>query len=538
MIKKSHIGNYLKPVMMAGLLFVCSCSDDDEIASNTDRLTTSDVVTFNIQTTNRWTPDVIGDGQDEAEAGSRTATRSRSVALPMESVEGNAPATDIYMYMIEEDYLPEADTTTVASRSSETTETTGATGDFEGVGVIAYHTVGESTSIFMENINLDSYTGDRYWPGTGTLDFYAYYPHVKMDEESNGLTLSMVDNIPTFTYVVPTEIDKQRDLMDGASRKVPGDKLSSVDMQLNHVMSQIQVKIPDKGIVDGEITSITFKGIYNEGTRKMATPYPTSSSMTVDANMCWELDKDAEPVDYVLLRLDFEKAMYLMPQQLREDAEIEIKMSVTSANPEYKANTEGKDPTRQYDYTLKVNLKGLAPTWKPNKKYTYVVSTPEEVKVEVTDEVNYEGDYPVKENVVIKNTGLSAAWIRVSVLGAWMVDKQDTEGNTKQLVVDEWKNNGNDEDDGLFVWPSCGKPSELTTNAHHWRKCSDGYFYYMKEVPRGETLKELFTSYKLTADAPMADAYLELTILAQAILPADRDHIWPEEILNDLQGNQ
>lgn len=226
-----------------------------------------------------------------------------------------------------------------------------------------------------------------------------------------------------------------------------------------------------------------------------------------------------------------------MPQQLGEDAEIVIKMTVISENPTYQEE-EGSQETRNNPYTLSVKLKELVSVWKPNKKYTYVVSTPEEVKVEVTDEVNYEGDYPVKENVVIKNTGLSAAWIRVSVLGAWMVDKQDTEGNTKQLVVDEWKNNGNDEDDGLFVWPSCGKPSELTTNAHHWRKCSDGYFYYMKEVPRGETLKELFTSYKLTADAPMADAYLELTILAQAILPADRDHIWPEEILNDLQGNQ
>lgn len=531
MIKKSHIGNYLKPVMMAGLLFVCSCSDDDEIASNTDRLTTSDVVTFNIQTTNRWTPDVIGDGQDEAEAGSRTATRSRSVALPMESVEGNAPATDIYMYMIEEDYLPEADTTTVASRSSETTGTPSS--DAIDVGVIAFHTVGEETELFMDNINLTSYQEDTYWPGTGKLDFYAYYPYVQAGAETDGLTLSKENNPPTFTYEVPAEISKQRDLMDGASKGVAGDLLSSVDMQLNHVMSQIQVSIPDNGIAEGVISSITFKNIHNKGTRTMGK--------TIDNDdLGWQLlpagEGETSKTNYELTT-DFKKPMYLMPQQLGEDAEIVITMTVISENPTYQEE-EGSQETRNNPYTLSVKLKELVSVWKPNKKYTYVVSTPEEVKVEVTDEVNYEGDYPVKENVVIKNTGLSAAWIRVSVLGAWMVDKQDTEGNTKQLVVDEWKNNGNDEDDGLFVWPSCGKPSELTTNAHHWRKCSDGYFYYMKEVPRGETLKELFTSYKLTADAPMADAYLELTILAQAILPADRDHIWPEEILNDLQGNQ
>lgn len=231
-----------------------------------------------------------------------------------------------------------------------------------------------------------------------------------------------------------------------------------------------------------------------------------------------------------------------MPQQLREDAEIVITMSVTSDNPLYDADKEISDTNQKTrtsePYTLRVNLNNLheGNPWKPNKKYTYVVSTPEEVKVEVTDEIVYQGDNPVKQNVEIKNTGLSAAWIRVAIVGAWMVDNKDDEGNIQQLIVAEWKTDG-EKPDGKFTWPS-DEPKTATPNANHWLKGNDGYYYYMQEVPRGKTLEKLFTSYELTANAPMANAYLELSIMAQAVLPADRDHIWPEEIVGKINGNQ
>ena len=56
----------------------------------------------------------------------------------------------------------------------------------------------------------------------------------------------------------------------------------------------------------------------------------------------------------------------------------------------------------------------------------------------------------------------------------------------------------------------------------------------MKITSPGEILEPLFESYKLTASAPMSDAYLNLSILAQGVLDIDAVDIFPDEIKTAL----
>lgn len=518
MIKKSHIGKYFKPTLMASVLFVCSC-DNDEIITSANQVTTSDVVTFNIRKSNQWTPDVIDEGKDVSNVGNASANQSsassRTNTLPMDLVEGDTEATEISMYMIEEDYPLEVDTVSVDSRAEKSTE--------EPIGVIAYHTIGEETKTFMNNINLSEYNNDVYWPGDGTLKFYTYSPHLEVNKDAvNGLSLSMEDNQPIFTYQVPNEVGNQYDLMDGVTKNIEGNSFQEVDIDLYHVMSQIQVRLGN--LVEGKVESVKLFNIYGSGTRIMGTPIAPSENSTG-----WTIDSESKN-NYQFV---FEEGnnitipMYLLPQNLSDDATIEIKMSVESDNPYYVEGSEDKftkDEKRTNPYTLTKKLKDFTSAWQPNKTYTYVISTPEEVKVEVSDEVVLEGNYPVKRNLKITNIGLSPCYIRVAMIGSWILENE-VDGELKKLVVADW----NPTQDGTFEWT---EPTTASINSNNWKKgTEDGYYYYMKEVKRGETLVPLFEKYTLTADPPMVGAYLDLEIVVQSVSYIDVFTAWPEEFV-------
>lgn len=116
--------------------------------------------------------------------------------------------------------------------------------------------------------------------------------------------------------------------------------------------------------------------------------------------------------------------------------------------------------------------------------------TPTSVNVEITDTVNGS----VKDNVVIKNTGTTNAYIRARIVGNWVSD------NNNGKVVQAW----NPEGDGTFVGlPGTG-----------WVKNGDYYYYTSPVAPEGTTAP-LFTSYTVTNT--VQDAHLVMDILVQAI---------------------
>ena len=508
MIRDGHISIYLKSVVMVLALLASACNKDKEIASNKNNATKSDVVTFNISTSKTWEPDIIDDGVESeagktSEVGNNVQTRSESFPLNCEG--GEFPEELLFMYMLEEDCPPVVDSLKRVTRADGNKESNNDT------GIYAIH---NNNTLFMDNVRLyndGTYSGEvKYWPGSGTLKFYAYRPY---SSTITGLNVSTetVGNItkPKFTYTVPNDAAAQRDLMAGVSADYNGDLSGNTDgkveISISHLLSQIQVKV---GTMDvGTIKSVKIKGVNNYGTRTIGDENwsSVSGAATYVVYEAGNLNDDSGINVSSAKDNQVGSSLYLMPQELPVNATIEIVLKTTRET-----------------YTLTQTLKQFVATWKPNKKYTYVISSPEDVEIEVTDEVVYEGTNPVKQNLEIKNVGLSEAYIRVAMVGNWVVPKNpaatisdeptDVNDQTQVEIRDSWKDT-----DGEFE----GLAIENLKQGDHWHKDPDGYYYYMKPVARGEVISGPFTKYTLTASAPEAGAYLELIVAVQAVYPAD-----------------
>lgn len=501
----------------------------------------TDVVTFGFNFENTWTPDVIGNGQqDPYDAKKAAVTILRSQATPMECDKDGA-IDNIYMYMVEEN-IP------AIAKYGDGTRTEGDSNNGEGVttdngygniGMIAFHSIdGEesssTTKVFMDNINLAEYDNKTYWPAKGgNIDFYAYYPYYNAETEPSyySVQYSLTDDgysAPVINYAIPSDVDHQYDLMRGYVQT--GDySNSSVEIDMSHLLSQIQVNLGD--IDQGEITSIAINNVYYKGTNSYVEVTDPEDG-TVKLMPKWTVNvAEGNKINYQItegngiVKSDDHieiKPMYLMPQDLPDNAEIEVTIQVS----------EG------VEYCLKKNLKEITTTWLPNKKYTYTISTPREVEVEVTDRVVSEGGAPQKKDLVIANVGMATAYIRLDLVGAWCVDKENIingEKTTETLVVGDWK----PAEDGTFVWVEGTEPTTSAT-VRNWRKGEDGYYYYMKPLKRSQKIEgddALFQSYTLSKRGPMADAYLEFSILVQAVLTEDARYLWPEDIKTELGIN-
>lgn len=506
----------------------------------------TDVVTFGFNFENTWTPDVIGPGQQEPYNVQTPADKSaRSEAVLMECDKDGA-IDNVYMYMLEEDFSSFAmygNTTRAEGDASDSDNTTRGGSSYGDIGMIAYHTLtsdeNTTTTMFMDNINLNEYQDNTYWPAKGgDIEFYAYAPYY--DSEAAQTYYSVTTNgfsAPVISYQVPTDITKQLDLMDGYV-KTDDYVEGQVEISMSHLLSQIQVKLGSIG--QGRITQIAINGVYSKGSHTINNK--DNNGVTI-----WNIDESVKDNYVQKKESGLENnadgvvggSMYLMPQTLPSDATIVITVQVPTEN-----DTKDAQGNNNYSnvktYYLSKKISEITTTWLPNKKYTYTISTPHEVEVEVTDRVVSEGGAPQKKDLVITNAGMATAYIRLDLVGAWCVDKESIingETKTETLVVGEWK----PAEDGTFVWGEGGEPISDAASVRNWRKGKDGYYYYMSPLRRGEQIKDanaFFESYTLTNRGPMNNAYLELTIMVQAVLTDDAEMIWDSTIWNVLKNNQ
>lgn len=122
------------------------------------------------------------------------------------------------------------------------------------------------------------------------------------------------------------------------------------------------------------------------------------------------------------------------------------------------------------------------------------VFIPSQVKTEVVEDI--ENQPNVKEDVKIKNTGDTAAWIRAAVVVTW----QDAAGNVYGQM------------------PVAGQDYTVWTPGTNWVKGSDGFYYYTKPVPANQaTPNALIESIKPIVASPADGYYLTVEILGSGI---------------------
>ena len=367
-----------------------------------------------------------------------------------------------------------------------------------------------------------------YWPLTTpatSLNFFGYAKN-----GSDGLISShnyVSTTSASFSYSLPVDDDEaDAEIQPDMLFAISPDQVQTgnpVQMDFYHALSALAFSV---GSVPGnmKIEKVEFTKIYSSGT---CTYTQQSEGLSFD----WSFGANDVRKEYVqtfaknlfsegnvplsdgtAINTD-EQTFMMIPQEIDDESKIIFTISF-----------------HDRIYTIERSLKKMAQAWLPGKLYTFKISSPEEIEVEVTDEVVMDGIYPVKRNLQIKNIGIADAYIRVAIAGLWVVDNT-ANGTTSQLIISDWKPS-----DGEFTWPGA-EPVIGQTNANHWRLGSDGYYYYMKKTSPGETLAPLFTSYKLTANSPMSGAYLELSILTQGVLVEQTQELFPADIFQLLNAD-
>lgn len=178
-----------------------------------------------------------------------------------------------------------------------------------------------------------------------------------------------------------------------------------------------------------------------------------------------------------------EQTFMLIPQEFTTDeAELEIGFNI-----------------QDRPYVLKKSLKSIIPDSRlePDRRYTFRIGIPDEVDIEVEDDVA--GN--VKSNVKITNTGFGPGYVRMALVGNWV--------NSHGIIIAPWL-----ESDGEFVgW----NPD--------WVQRSDGFYYYKNVLLGGETAPAPFDKYTVTTKDHNGQT-LYLSVMTQIVHPSSMT-IWP-----------
>ena len=388
----------------------------------------------------------------------------------------------------------------------------------------------DPTKPYFENLKLDSNgsaVGTGYfWPITTPATKISFWGYAKSN--GNG-TLSDLNYYPqslsgSFSYTLPSPEEDQNAAIEQPDLlfAITPNQVNSgdaVEMKFYHALTSIVFKvgsIPANFIVDKvEFTNLPSRGDCDyaaDETGNITFDWATSTPKDFTQEFTKKMsDKDGVIADDAVSAT--EQTFMMLPGTLPDDAELIITVSFDKGD---RPNTT---------YQIRKSLKDLLAAWTAGRQYIYKISSPEEIQVEVDDEV-VENDTK-KENLEIRNTGLATSYIRAILVGYWVVPGETEEDD---VVVGQWRqpavNVIDDTADGVF--------EQAADFAQNWIVGEDGFYYYKHPVPTGELTTDLFESYTVTGNPPVVDAELVLTVAAQSVLWTKIDQTpWPVKVDTD-----
>lgn len=135
--------------------------------------------------------------------------------------------------------------------------------------------------------------------------------------------------------------------------------------------------------------------------------------------------------------------------------------------------------------------------------------TPAEVKVEIEETF----DSSIKNNVTIKNTGNTSAYIRAAVVATWQNDRNEIYATA----------------------PVEGTDYTVTWTMSNWVKYTDGFYYYTSIVSPGNSTGELLTGCGPVEGKTPDGYHLVVEVLAQAI-QADNEQSITTKVVGESWG--
>lgn len=497
-----------------GLAIISSCADDTVVEKRPVSL--GDEIVFKVASDSLWKP-----------VSNKAGMSSRATET---SFLGMIGEDSLYISMIVEDndtpIFPEKEDTLVSRGKAY------ADNEFTSFQMKAWLDNGDS--FINQEVTRDpstktcTYSPVKYWPENNKVHFLGY----AWNKDIENFSLQLEDDgDASFSYTLPSPItigdDAYKDAINQPDLIMAYNPDKSkmavnqaLDLKFKHALSAVVFKIGEVP-ANVTITKVEFSDVYGSGTCTL--------HITEGAEFTWKQSDEAVKQTYTqtfdqsaangtsISETNKETCFMMIPQKFGDNAEITIYFKV-----------------QDRPYTLERTLKsivGSSPAiWEPNKKYTYTISLPEEVKVEVSDELNPANT--IKSKLNITNTGISPVYIRVTFIGNWVTEKVEADNSKSYEVVADWT-----AEDGIFDWGNGGEPP-MNATVRNWRKGSDGFYYYMTPLERGKSVPQdhmLFKTYTLTRQVPtFVGSMLDFTIAVQAIHPDDYEAIWPDDIKNAL----
>jgi hypothetical protein len=205
-------------------------------------------------------------------------------------------------------------------------------------------------------ITEDAFPIDNLKLQTLNMRYYAYYPYINFEEETDpylSITSKTIAGIPYLNYTVPNDVENQYDIRVGNStEKVMADILTPSTIEMAHKMTAI--KFINGDITSGTIKSITLSKIHNKG------------EIYAEKTATWALDENS--YDNYTINLNKALTSTSVGTLLNDDDQILLMMPQTLAN----ASKMTMVYNDGQDHTLTVSMKGL--TWLEGKVVTYTIS--------------------------------------------------------------------------------------------------------------------------------------------------------------------
>lgn len=423
------------------------------------------------------------------------------------------------------------------------------------------------------------YQGEFTW-AQDAYDFYFWMPTT-----DNGITetptygMTGDDLSITFKYKSPTTASAQKDLIFAARNITKTEaiekRVNGVPILFNHALTGVKFAIKNYDATKNiTIKSVSFSGLYDGGTCTIIPAIennyrdkPTEEYSSGDGRVSWpatSLTKSGtaiasgsfgEPVDFEgtaftnkgnypasfgdagnmqnLNDGDASQTFWLIPQTLTDAVTLTIKYTFGST----------EEQTWVIDFGEIVAAKGDA-VWKAGQLRTYTLKV-DDINVHIADEIS---SSHIKQNIAIKNTGNTDAFIRATIIGNWC----DPDGAAVFGFTDFIDNPGEYVEIPSWTIDNPGQGSSFvglptTTATTGWvRGKSDAYFYYTEAIAPGATAPALFTSYT-PGPAPAyqlagkdVDAHFVMEIATQAISakkPDASNYTWSEAWTNALGYN-
>lgn len=188
--------------------------------------------------------------------------------------------------------------------------------------------------------------GRLLWPSNGTVRFFAFAPTMPDFQTKTGgdgsLALSGASQTgsPTLTYTVPTDVEKQVDLMT-ARADASGATSPTVSLNFGHALTAVRIRCA-ADMLAGDITEVTISGVYGTGTQVIGASewtdltnpasYKITKTIELPADDGGVLVKD----NTVITGMDGENAdnlyFMLLPQTLPAGASMTIKFTDKATN--------------------------------------------------------------------------------------------------------------------------------------------------------------------------------------------------------------